>query len=476
MHDDQDPDAQAQDPGAGPWVPAGPAPPPSPLPELALWAVLALVCAGLFTLTLLAPPAEDPGGAACRLELRFQGRYAVGVKTLLQPLGEKFAANVESQLLAQVRTLAETPKEKLCLLPVVAELTGTDEARAEIDELRREPQLPDDVERDLDLLERLYAGGRDELTAEERAGFVERREWFARLALSQGADPQDPEREAVVSGALKVAVLMIVLLGGVTAAGFAGLGLLAAGVVLARRGRLRAHYEAPPERGAAGAFRRLPFLETVVVFILVTIGVSLLSGAVLEATGSEPVALLVNLLAVPAVLWPWLRRVGTEEVRRAYGWHRGAGVLREIGWGLVGYVAGAPFLILGILASLLLSTVVGQEAHHPLMDSVAEAGVPGMVAIFLLACVSAPLVEETVFRGGFYHYLRGRLGIPGAALLVSLVFAFIHPQGILGVPPLVALALVLAFIREWRGSIVGCVAVHAVHNGLATTVLFVMLN
>lgn len=481
MDEDRSPDIPADDESALSWAP--PAPPPSPLPELALWAVLALISAGLFSLTLLVPAPDDSGGPACRLELRFQGRYAVGVKALFKPFGETFADTFEDQLLEQVRTLARSPKEKLCLVPVVAELTGPDEALTEIADLRREAGLSEVALTDLDLLERLYAEGGDELSEEERAGFLERRQWFARLALSQGAEAQDVERSTVVAGGVKVAVVMLVLVAGVVTAGIAGLGLLAVGVLIARRGRLRLLYRdsretegGAPEPGVIGSLRRLPFLETVVVFILATVGASMVSGVVLEVTDSQPLALLTNLLAVPAVLWPYLRRVDRDEVRRAYGWHRGQGLLREVGWGLVGYVAGAPLLILGILTSLLLATFVGQEAHHPLMDSVADAGFPGMLAIFLLASVSAPLVEETVFRGGFYHYLRGRLGVLAAALVVSLVFAFIHPQGILGVPPLVALAMILTLIREWRGSIVGCVAVHAVHNALATTVLFVMLT
>ena len=63
-----------------------------------------------------------------------------------------------------------------------------------------------------------------------------------------------------------------------------------------------------------------------------------------------------------------------------------------------------------------------------------------------------------------------------SALTVSVFFAVIHPQGILGIPPLIALATILALIREWRGSLAASVAVHAVHNALATTVVLVLLG
>ena len=94
-----------------------------------------------------------------------------------------------------------------------------------------------------------------------------------------------------------------------------------------------------------------------------------------------------------------------------------------------------------------------------------------------------PLVEESIFRGGVYHYLRGRLagigpggGMVASVLVSSLVFALIHPQGILGVPPLLTLAIILTLIREWRGSLVGSVAVHAVHNGATTTLLLLLMR
>lgn len=454
---------------------------PSPSPsqsyhrlwEIGVWIALVAIVVILFTVTLVMPGGEEPAGPGGRLELRLQGRYAVGVDALFGTLGDSFAQSLTGPLLEQVRSLAENDAERLLLVPVVAELAGPEQALEEIAKLRQQEDLTDDAGADLEVLRAIYSGSGEAVSEESRQAFLERREWFARLALSHGRAAEDPERRELLADAMGLAALLIAIAGAVATAGAAGLVLLVVAFLVYRHGKLRAAYE--PGRDAEEPARRVAYLETVVVFIGATIGASLVAGLFIEAT-DNPWALGAVLLALPAVLWPLLRGVSWPELRRAYGWHAGTGVWREIAWGLAGYVAGAPLLIAGILVSVLLTVWIEQPPHHPIMDSIAGAGWGGIVLIYVVACVSAPLAEETVFRGGFHHYLRGHLGVVASALVASAVFAAIHPQGVLGIPPLIALATVLALIREWRGSLVGSVAVHAVHNALATTVLLLLFG
>ncbi|HEX9733542.1 MAG TPA: CPBP family intramembrane glutamic endopeptidase [Thermoanaerobaculia bacterium] len=452
--------------------------------EIGVWAVLVTLAVAIFVLTLLAPPPEDAGGTAGGLELQLQGRYAVGVDALFEPLGGGLARSMTGQLLEQLRAEATTIDERLCLVPVVAELDGPEEALEDIESLRAEDGLEPAAAADLEVLRTIYADSPAAVDEEARQAFFERRDWFARLALSHGplggdrggehGSDDDPERRALLADARRIAVLLLVVVAAVIMGGAAGLALLAVGFVLRRQGRLRPAYA--PRRDAGGTARRVPMLETVVVFILATIAASVVAGLVLEVLDNDAWALGATLLALPSVLWPLLRGVSAAEMRQAFGWHAGTGVWREVGWGLVGYVAGAPLLIAGILVSVVLTRWVEQPPHHPIMDTVAGAGWAEILLIYVVACVSAPLAEETVFRGGFYHYLRGALGAAASAFVVSAFFALIHPQGILGIPPLIALAMILALIREWRGSLVASVAVHAVHNALATTVILVLLG
>ncbi len=63
-----------------------------------------------------------------------------------------------------------------------------------------------------------------------------------------------------------------------------------------------------------------------------------------------------------------------------------------------------------------------------------------------------------------------------SALASSFVFAVIHPQGWLAVPPLMGLAFVFALAREWRGSLLPAMVAHGINNGIVMTVLLVMAS
>ena len=186
--------------------------------------------------------------------------------------------------------------------------------------------------------------------------------------------------------------------------------------------------------------------------------------------------LLINWLALPVLLWPLLQGVTPAELRLALGWHRGRGVAREIACGLIAYLALLPVLAFGLLVTVGLSQFVDQPPYHPIVDWIRSPEPFDLAVIYLVAAVWAPLVEESVFRGALQHYLRGRVGALAAALAGGSIFAVIHPQGILGLPVLVSLAMGFALVREWRGSLIAAVTMHLVHNGLAVTFMILTLR
>ena len=155
------------------------------------------------------------------------------------------------------------------------------------------------------------------------------------------------------------------------------------------------------------------------------------------------------------------------DFRRRIGWCGGRGFGREIGAAAVGYIAGWPIIGLGILLTVLLSKLTGDQPIHPIVLSAARGGVIELIVIFVLACVWAPLLEESIFRGAMYGHLRQRWGAAASILITAFIFAAIHPQGIAGVPAIMSIGIVLAMVREWRRSILPCMIVHVVHNGLA---------
>jgi len=68
--------------------------------------------------------------------------------------------------------------------------------------------------------------------------------------------------------------------------------------------------------------------------------------------------------------------------------------------------------------------------------------------LYALACVIAPVLEETMFRGALFHHLRRRWGWLISAGVVAIIFASIHVQGWTVAPTLATIALVLAAIRD----------------------------
>ena len=179
------------------------------------------------------------------------------------------------------------------------------------------------------------------------------------------------------------------------------------------------------------------------------------------------------LMVVFAMLWPRFRGVRGVEWRRGFGWTLPTRAWREIGFGFLGYLAGMPIVFVGILITALLNALSGAHPTHPIIQEVGQGGWPAL-GIFLLAAVWAPIVEETFFRGALFHSLRARWGWVVSALVSSLLFAGVHPQGWTVVPTLAALAIVFCGMRECRSSILASVTAHAMHNG-ATVLLMIFL-
>jgi membrane protease YdiL (CAAX protease family) len=127
-----------------------------------------------------------------------------------------------------------------------------------------------------------------------------------------------------------------------------------------------------------------------------------------------------------------------------------------------------PLLILLSLYSLVLVKfgVNVEQGAHPVVPIVASSKDSKTIwLIFILAVVIAPIIEEIMFRGAFYSWLRARFSSTVSILVSAIIFAAIHPQGAIGILPLGFIGVVLALIREYRGNITACIFAHACFNG-----------
>jgi len=216
------------------------------------------------------------------------------------------------------------------------------------------------------------------------------------------------------------------------------------------------------------------FVEAFALYLAGMVLLSLALARLFPKAGLGATFLLFALLPV-AMVYLRVRGVAWGEILRGLGWHRGRGVMREIGAGLYGYIAGLPLLAVGVVITLILMKVTGNTATHPIVNEPVDQTWE-VLQLVLLACVGAPIVEETMFRGALLGHLRSRLGWWVSAPVVSLIFAAIHPQGWVAIPTLAAIAMLLAALREVRGSIIASMTAHALNNGVAVTMMVLLMK
>jgi membrane protease YdiL (CAAX protease family) len=459
--------------------------PPSPSPvrhsaagALIAWVVIGL-CVTLIVTAGLRPRSPEPLGiegkkpaAAVREPgglLTVQSRLAVGMHRMMAGAGDG-----RSMLTGVDDAAKASPVARLRAAIVAAEVAGNNEALERLDGIAAGPDVPAQVFADAGTLRTIYTSGPAALDAKPREALLEAHGWFARLALSYGLPDEDPARAAALAPALRAAKAAFgVFLGGIVALGV-GVVLLVLALVGVLNRSLRPAYVRPPT-GRGG-----PFVESFAVFMAGMVVVSLALSAAFgdRTTGAIPLwaNFFLALAVIPAVLWPRLRGLSWAEVRGGFGWHAGpsGGWAREAGLGIVGYVAGLPLLAVALVVTSVLTRVSGTVPSHPIAEEAGAGGLAHVLQLYLLAAVYAPIVEEMMFRGALYHHCRARLPWFAAALLVAVLFAAIHPQGWVGIPMLATVALVLAALREWRGSIIAPMVGHACVNGVTVTMLILM--
>jgi membrane protease YdiL (CAAX protease family) len=320
----------------------------------------------------------------------------------------------------------------------------------------------------VDAFRTIYTLGADALTPDESRMLIERHHWFGRLATSYGLPSDDPRRAAAMVPARRSVLVMgggfVLALGALVC----GIALAILAIMLMQQRRIVAAYTpAPPWVGGR-------FVEAFALYLAGMVGLSLALARLFPRAGLSATFLLFALLPV-AMVYLRLRGVEWSEILRGLGWHRGRGVLREIGAGLYGYIAGLPLLAVGVVTTLILMKVTGNTPTHPIVNEPVDRPME-VLQLVLLACVGAPIVEETMFRGALLGHLRTRLGWWISAPIVSILFAAIHPQGWVAIPTLGAIAMVLAALREVRGSIIASMTAHALNNSVAVMMMVMLMK
>jgi membrane protease YdiL (CAAX protease family) len=392
--------------------------------------------------------------------------------------------------------------QRLGAIILIGEVVGPADALEQLEKLRKK-LAEHDIEptptqaKLIDVLTRLYRDYEEQRLDAPSVGesgrdlLRQELHWVGELALAPEGGPDPAERERVLALARRTAAGMLAVISMYILLGLAGLAGLTVFIILLSTGKMRLAFRCGSPYGGVYAET---FALWMVLFLALGFGAALVraegSGLILSAAAS--------VLSLLALGWPVLRGVPWRAVRQDVGLTAGRRPWLEPFLGLAGYVMALPLLGLGLIVTLILLAVQravqglpGGEDYfgpstqptHPIIEYMGQASAWDWWQIFLTACVAAPLVEETMFRGVLYRHLReasARWGFALSALcsavLVSFVFAAIHPQGLATVPTLMGLALGFTLVREWRGTLVPAVVAHGINNGMAMLALYLALG
>jgi membrane protease YdiL (CAAX protease family) len=368
---------------------------------------------------------------------------------------------------AHLDPIALSRVDRLRVAIVAGELKGPKEALQRIEALQKEATPDGEMAHELEWVRRAYVDGPDSLPEEARQSLVDRHGWFGELLLVRGHPNGEPARRSVVGGGAR-------LLGTFTVLGLQMLlsfviGVVALIMMMARinEGRFSSRFD----EGVGGLIHLETFVVFAGCFLLLLCVPLVMFGMNAEASTGAVAVEEVLLWCLPLVLlWPVIRKVPWRQFAIDVGLHTGEGVGKEVMCGVVGWLVTVPisFGVALVLRYLLRDSEDHGPQGYPLFNPPAGGTWVALWLSALSAVVWAPLLEEVMFRGALYRYLRPGLSWVGAVLVSSAVFGFVHPYTTAGLLSVGILGTGLGLLREWRGSLIAPMTCHLLHNASIT--------
>jgi membrane protease YdiL (CAAX protease family) len=199
-----------------------------------------------------------------------------------------------------------------------------------------------------------------------------------------------------------------------------------------------------------------------------------LYGIVLGITDSDPLSQIGEFVFASVVMYGFLLvGVWNFAIRRNDATFRDAG-FANLAWGSVALMLPLTFAVLfaNLLVQAGIQAVFGEirTASDQLGVEEGSIGASEVWLLLITTSVVAPIVEEFVFRGLLYRYVRARRGIPTAMVVSAALFSLGHFIPLL-MPSLFLLGLALAWVAQRYDSLYPAIALHAFFNAIATVAL-----
>jgi membrane protease YdiL (CAAX protease family) len=212
---------------------------------------------------------------------------------------------------------------------------------------------------------------------------------------------------------------------------------------------------------AVGAIVVAFFASQVVAFLIVLAG----GGERSAPRGVVAAGLVVADLVIVGVVVAFARR-GAERLGAATLGIRRTRFGPALGWLLAIYAGVAAFEVLWV-------ALVGSGHHRAVSSAAGHPGLAAALALLFAIAVAAPIAEEIAVRGYLFGALTRWRGPWTGALVTALLFGLAHiatyPPQLL--PMMAAFGFGACLLYWFTGSLLPCVSLHALNNGIVTGVL-----
>lgn len=469
------------------------------------------------------PETEGPTTPGELMQVNVQGKFLLGQEILLNMQAKPFEfdkpkeskddgqvriekSNKDSVGTQKLNTMAALnvgpPEARYCYAILLNEFDGSQAALNQLQETdaliqRLKYKETEDQQRLREIIGSLFEqyelGDYDsrDLPEKDRQFLREKLGWSGKLALLPKNSPEVAARSDLEINARNS---LIIIMG----AAMLGICMLIGGMIVAVvLFALAASSQLFPRFRSQSTHGRI-YIETFAIWMIGFIGLQIVVGLLSPALSAKMLMLVtatIFMASLVVLVWPVVRGIPFSEVRKDIGW-KFTNPFVEGFVAVASYVALVPFMAFSILIALFIMGMMAVlqsnsganelsstgAVGHPIQEQIALGDPWVFLGVFFTACIAAPIVEETMFRGVLYRHLRDassswvRFGsVFISAMISSLIFAAIHPQGLYGIPILATLAFGFALVREWRESLIAPMLMHAINNGLVTCLLFLIV-
>lgn len=391
--------------------------------------------------------------------------------------------------------------QRWCYTILLSELNAPEGALQHLEvtreRLREAGLTPNENQRKLEaLLERIFREqvgdtfSLENVSQSDQALLKEKFKWFGDLLLSS-AENQPELRRQVLADANKSVIKSAIVAIGSAIMLFLSLPILGGGLILLYALKAAPRYVNRPERHNL-------YIQTFAIWMVIFFGGQLLLKLLIDSLQVTSQSQLFSFAMVPffgsliALAWPVFQGVPFSEVRRDIGW-TARNPFVEVGLGPLCYWMMLPLLFVAVLSVIAQTKLIdppspldftnSNKISHPIQEIVVQGGWGTFLLVLATACIAAPIVEETMFRGVLYRHLRdwscGRariLSVAFASLINGLIFAAIHPQGWMAIPLLTSLAIGFSIARELRDSLIVPMIMHGINNLIVMMAIFVLFS